>query len=68
VGVNAYSRIMLAYFQRLYYIIAFRKTRDLVLLRKWIEILYIEEEIGHFVRNCGANSTFILSHPITGRF
>ncbi len=68
VGVNAYSRIIPAYFRRPYYIIAFRKTRDLALLRKRIEVFCIEEEIGHFVRNREVNSTLILSHPITGRF
>lgn len=68
VGVNAYSRIIPAYFQEPYHIIAFRKTRDLPQLRKGIDIFCLEEEIGHFVKHPGVNSLLLLSHPSTGRF
>jgi hypothetical protein len=63
VGITAYSRIIPAYFRQPYYIIALRKTLDLPLLRKRVEIFCLEEEIGHFVEAKGFNSATLLSHP-----
>lgn len=68
VGITAYSRIIPAYFCQPYYIIALRKTLDLPLLRKRVDIFCLEEEIGHFVEANGYNSESLLSHPAVGEF
>ena len=68
VGITAYSRIIPAYFHQPYYIIALRKTLDLPLLRKRVEIFCLEEEIGHFVEAKGFNSESLLSHPSARAF
>jgi hypothetical protein len=63
VGITAYARIIPAYFCQPYYIVALRKTLDLPLLRKRVEIFCLEEEMGHFVEAKGFNSASLLSHP-----
>ena len=68
VGITAYSRIIPAYFCQPYYIIALRKTLDLPLLRKRVEIFCLEEEMGHFVEAEGFNSASLLSHPSVREF
>jgi hypothetical protein len=68
IGITAYSRIIPAYFCQPYYIIALRKTLDLPLLRKRVEIFCLEEEMGHFVEAEGFNSTNLLSHPAAREF
>ena len=68
VGITAYSRLIPAYFCQPYYIIALRKTLDLPLLRKRVEIFCLEEEMGHSVEAEGFNSARLLSHPAAREF
>jgi len=68
VGMTAYSRIIPAYFNSPYHIIALRKTGDLPLIRKKANIFCLEEETAGDFEDGDMDSFRLLSHASTKRF
>ncbi|MBU0736203.1 MAG: ATP-grasp domain-containing protein, partial [Proteobacteria bacterium] len=62
VGMTAFPRIIPAYFLDSYFIVAFRKTGDLPLLRKKAGVFCLEEETGGSLPENIANSAQLLAH------
>ena len=62
VGMTAFPRIIPAYFLDSYFIVAFRKTGDLPLLRKKAGVFCLEEETGGVLPENIANSAQLLAH------